>query len=53
MIAFEKTNAWKIVDRLKGKNIIRCEWIFTMTYKGSGSLKSHKARLVVKGYTQT
>ena len=30
-----------------------CKWIFTMQYKFDGSLERYKARLVVKGYTQT
>ena len=44
---------WEIVERLKGKNIVDCKWIFTLKYKADGSLERHKARLVAKGYTQT
>ena len=52
MSALEKTKTWEIVERLKGKNIVDCKWIFTLKYKADGSLERHKARLVVKGYTQ-
>ncbi|RVW96204.1 Retrovirus-related Pol polyprotein from transposon RE1 [Vitis vinifera] len=51
--ALEKNKTWEIVERPKGKNIVDCKWIFTLKYKADGSLERHKARLVVKGYTQT
>ena len=53
MSALEKNKTWEIVERLKGKNIVDYRWIFTLKYKVDGSLERHKARLVVKGYTQT
>lgn len=53
MSALEKNKVWKIVDKLKGKNIIGCKWIFTLKYKSYGSHMRCKAQLVVKGYTQT
>lgn len=37
MSALEKNKVWKIVDKLKGKNIIGCKWIFTLKYKSYGS----------------
>ena len=53
MSALEKNQTWKIVERLKGKNIIDCKWIFILKYKADRSFERHKARLVVKWYTQT
>ena len=53
MSALEMNKTWEIVERPKGKNIVDCKWIFTIKYKVDGSLERHKARLVVKGYTQT
>ncbi|KAJ9700985.1 hypothetical protein PVL29_006355 [Vitis rotundifolia] len=53
MSALEKNKTWEIVERLKGKNIVDCKWIFTLKYKVDGSLERHKARLVAKEYTQT
>ena len=53
MSALEKNKTREIIERLKGKNIVDCKWIFTLKYKTDGSLERHKARLVAKGYTQT
>ena len=53
MSALENNKTREIVERHKGKNIVDCKWTFTLEYKGDGSLERHKARLVVKGYTQT
>ena len=53
MSALEKNKPWEIVEIPKGKNIVDCKWIFILKYKVDGSLERHKARLVVKGYTQT
>ena len=51
--ALENNKTWEIVERPKGKNIVDCKGIFTLKYKADGPLERHKARLVVKGYTQT
>ena len=53
MSALEKNKTWEIVERLKGKSIVDCKWIFKLKYKADGFLKRHKARWVAKGYTQT
>ena len=53
MSKLENNKTCEIVERPKGKNIVDCNWIFTLKYKADGSLERHKARLVAKGYTQT
>ena len=53
MRALEKNQTWEIVELLKRKRPIECKWVFTITYKANGTLERYKARLVVKGYTQT
>ena len=53
MSALENNKTLEIIERPKGKNIVDCKRIFTLKYKVDGSLERHKARLVVKGYTQT
>ena len=37
----------------KGKEPVRCKWVFTVKYKANRSMEFYKARLVAKGYTQT
>ncbi|VVA40072.1 PREDICTED: Retrovirus-related Pol poly from transposon, partial [Prunus dulcis] len=37
----------------RGKKTIGCRWVFTIKHNGDGSIERYKARLVVKGYTQT
>jgi len=37
----------------KEKTAISCKWVFKIKYKVDGTFERYKARLVVKGYTQT
>lgn len=51
--ALKKNNIWDIVDLPKGKVPVGCKWAFTIKLKPNSSVERYKARLVVKGYTQT
>ena len=51
MVALEKNQIWDLVKLSKGKQPVKCKWVFTVKYKSDGTLESYKARLVVKGYT--
>ena len=53
MEGLEKNITWDIVELLKGKNPMGCQWVFTIKYKVNGLIKRYKARLVAKGYNQT
>ena len=53
MDALEKNKTWDLVELPLGKKLVGCKWVFTMTHKVDGSLEHYKARLAVKGYTQT
>jgi hypothetical protein len=48
----EKNNAWEMVHRPKGKNIIGSKWIFKNKLNEQGQVVRNKARLVCKGYAQ-
>ena len=51
MDALEKNATWDLVELPRKKTPMGYRWVFTVKYKEDGSLKSYKARLVVKGYT--
>ena len=53
MHALEKIGTWEVVPKPKEKVPVGCKWVFTIKYKGDGSIERYKARLVAKGYTQT
>ncbi|KAA0054937.1 Beta-galactosidase [Cucumis melo var. makuwa] len=53
MKALEKNNTWEICALPKGHKPVGCKWVFTLKYKVDGTLDRHKARLIVKGFTQT
>ncbi|KAA0035039.1 Retrovirus-related Pol polyprotein from transposon TNT 1-94 [Cucumis melo var. makuwa] len=53
MEALEKNRTWEICALLKGHKTVGCKWVFSLKYKADGMLDRHKARLVVKGFTQT
>ena len=37
----------------RGKKPVGCKWVFIVKYKVDGTVERYKARLVVKGFTQT
>lgn len=45
-------NTWILTDLPPGKKALPCKWIFKTKTDETGAVKRHKARLVVKGYTQ-
>lgn len=59
MEALQKNKTWNLVPLLEGKKTIGCKWVFSIKHKANGSIEIYKARLVakarlvVKGYTQT
>ena len=53
MDALQKNKTWELVDLPIGKKLVGCKWVFTVKFKGDGSLERYKVRLVAKGYTQT
>ena len=51
--ALKKNNTWKLVPLPRGKKVVGCKWVFSIKHKADGSIDRYKARLVVKGFTQT
>ena len=47
-----KNKTWKLVDLPEGKNAIGVKWVYKTKFQPDGSIYKHKARLVVKGYSQ-
>ena len=47
-----KAKTWTIIERPKGKNIVRNKWVFRYKKDSAGKVEWYKARLVTKGFTQ-
>ncbi|KAL4291703.1 hypothetical protein GQ457_14G023770 [Hibiscus cannabinus] len=47
-----KNDTWKLVDKPKNKKVIGVKWVYRVKLNSDGSINKHKARLVVKGYSQ-
>ena len=48
----EKNQTWELVDKPRHKRAIGVKWVYRTKLNFDGSIKKHKARLVVKGYAQ-
>ena len=52
LMMIEKNETWMLVDRTVHKKVIGVKWIFKTKLNADESINKHKARLVVKGYSQ-
>lgn len=50
--AIERNKTWELVDLPKSKKAIGVKWVFRTKFNPDGSIFKHKARLVVKGFSQ-
>lgn len=51
--AIAKNHTWDIVILPKGKYYVSYKCMYKIKYENDGSIGHHKARLIVKSYTQT
>lgn len=52
IFSINKNNTWMLCDLPTGKKAIGLKWIFKIKHDSNGEIQKHKARLVVKGYSQ-
>jgi hypothetical protein len=45
-------NTWDLVPLPKGRNLVRCRWIYRTKIVADGEINKYKDRLVAKGYSQ-
>ena len=45
-------DTWRLVPRPPGANVVTSKWIYKHKFHSDGSLARHKARWVVRGFTQ-
>ena len=50
--ALKKAGTWGVVERPKGRNIVKNKWVFQIKKDAAGKVERYKARLVAKGFTQ-
>jgi len=43
---------WKIIDLPRGRNPVKCRWVFRVKRRANSEVVQYKARLVAKGFTQ-
>jgi hypothetical protein len=46
-------NTWSLVPLPKGRKPISCKWVFKIKHGVDGEVERYKAKLVVRGFTQT
>lgn len=52
MKMIEKNETWELVDRPRDRKVIGVKWVYKTKLNPDGTISKHKARLVVKGYSQ-
>jgi hypothetical protein len=47
-----QNGTWDLSDLPKGKNKIKCKWVFKRKLKTNSNIDRYKVRLMAKGYSQ-
>jgi len=50
--ALQLSNNWEEVPLPPNKKAISCKWVYKTKLKADGTLKTLKARLIIRGFTQ-
>ncbi|KAJ3559907.1 hypothetical protein NM688_g59 [Phlebia brevispora] len=50
--SLEKAGTWELVEKLEGKNIIGCKWVYHLKFTVDHTIDKYKAHLVACSYTQ-
>lgn len=50
--SLKASETWELVPRPKGRQVVKCKWVFRRKYDANGDLERYKARLVACGYSQ-
>lgn len=50
--SIEKNKTWNVVNIPKGGNVILFKYVYNTKFSTDGSIRKHKTRLAVKGYSQ-
>ena len=50
--SFYDLGVWHLVERPKGKNVMKVRWVYDHKFDDQGKLLRMKARIVAKGFTQ-
>ena len=52
MASLRENGVYELVDRPKGKNVVKPKWVFKVKTNERGEIEKYKARVVAKGYSQ-
>ena len=52
MQSLKENNVYQLVDRPKGKKVVKSKWVFRVKTDQKGEVEKYKARVVAKGYSQ-
>ena len=52
MASLRENGVYELVDRPKGKKVVKSKWVFRVKKNERGEIEKYKARVVAKGYSQ-
>ena len=50
--SFRENGVYELVDRPKGKNVVKSKWALRVKTNAKGEIEKYKAIVVAKGYSQ-